>query len=114
MREILKPNLSQIATALLFLATSCLSVQQASGQEQNPPDEKTVQTWAAPDPPDHDLCHKAFVRFWRLRIDGKTGDWHLYHAEDKQFLAEMAGRIVSGQYAGAKIEWFALEGKLPK
>jgi len=60
--------------------------------------------WLLPDLPDTlhaQLCHKDFVRFWRIK-DG--GDWHLFNKEDAKFLKEWRGTV----------QWFALEGKLPK
>jgi len=63
---------------------------------------------------EHDLCHKDFIRFWRMTLDGQKGNWHLYNEEDKHFLDDVQRRINSGQYGGSKVEWVAIEGRLPK
>jgi hypothetical protein len=62
----------------------------------------------------HELCHKDFLRFWRLTLDGHKGNWHLYNEEDHRFLSDMQVRIKNGQYVNSRIEWVAMEGRLPK
>lgn len=63
--------------------------------------------WVVPDLPDAlhaQLCHKDFLRFWRIKASGGTGNWHLYNEEDKAFLSRWKEAV----------QWTALEGKLPK
>ena len=76
-----------------------------------------VDEWVVPEPKGDlhsQLCHKDFVRFWRLLVDGQTGPWYKYNKTDDHFLKDWAAKIRKGQYEGSKIQWFALEGKLPK
>jgi hypothetical protein len=67
--------------------------------------------------PQHDPCAeqrgKYFIRFWRMKLDGGSGMWHLFNEEDRKFLDDVQRRIKSGQYVG-KIEWFEFEGRLPQ
>ena len=63
--------------------------------------------WIPPDPPAEmhaALCHKDFLRFWRIKTGGERGNWHLYNDEDKFFL----------KHWKEAVEWTAIEGRLPK
>lgn len=84
------------AIAAVFMAL-WICVSLGAGQDA------ATNEWLPPDPPEAlhvQLCHKDFIRCWRIR----GGDWHIYHDEDKAFLSQNRGVI----------QWFALEGKLPK
>lgn len=64
-------------------------------------------TWIPPEMPADlhaQLCHKDFLRFWRIRTHGEQGNWHLYNEEDKFFLSHWKEQV----------EWTAVEGRLPK
>lgn len=81
--------------ALLFLCLG-LFAQEAS-----------VNEWVLPELPDAlhaQLCHKDFLRFWRLKAQGGKGNWHLYNEEDKAFLSRWKEAV----------QWTAIEGRLPK
>jgi hypothetical protein len=55
---------------------------------------------------DHlELCHKHFLRFYRLHMDSGKGMWHLYNEEDdKRCLDEVQRKISNGEYIHTKIE----------
>lgn len=80
---------------------------------QTPQEEPENQAIKLPELPAK-LQGKDFVRFWRLILEGNKGNWHLYNAEDTRFLSDIQKRIESRQYSGSRIEWFVMEGKLPK
>ena len=68
---------------------------------------QTENTWVLPELPDElhaQLCHKDFLRFWRIKTHGERGNWHLYNDEDKMFLSRWKEAV----------EWTVIEGKLPK
>ncbi len=94
---------------LTILLLAGIMIGSLRGQESAPEQEELK----LPAPP-HELCHKDFVRFWRLTLDGHAGDWHNYNKSEDRFLREMQVRIYKGEYTDSKLEWFALEGKLPK
>lgn len=97
-----RPKVTDWCIALISICVViAVGVNLARSQDATP--AKSVNEWVAPDPPEAlhaQLCHKDFVRCWRIR----GGDWHIYHDEDKAFLSQ--NRDV--------IQWFALEGKLPR
>ena len=95
---------------LTMLLLGGIMIGSLRGQQQ---EEQKQEMLKLPDPP-HELCHKDFIRFWRLTLDRHKGNWHLYNEEDRRFLSDMQARIYKGQYVNTKIEWAALEGKLPQ
>lgn len=102
----------------MFKRVCCLTLLLLGGimigsLRGQPQEEQQEQMLKLPDPP-HELCHKDFIRFWRLTLDGHPGDWHNYNKAEDRFLKDMQVRIYKGQYSNSKLEWFALEGKLPK
>ena len=110
------PMLAQVGSQVqmdsnkLYTYAQCVQLVTEANRQQ-------TDEWVEPELTDKqhvELCHKDFVRFWRINYDGKKGFWHKFNDEDKKFLADTAARIKSGQYENSKIEWFALEGKLPK
>ncbi len=96
---------------LTLLLLGGIMIGSLRGQPQE--EEQKQEMLKLPDPP-HELCHKDFIRFWRLTLDGHKGNWHLYNEEDHRFLNDMQVRIHNGQNVNSKIEWLAMEGKLPQ
>jgi hypothetical protein len=99
---------------LTFLLLSGIMIASLRGQNQALEQEAQKQEEIKLPETPHELCHKDFLRFWRLTLDGHKGNWHLYNEEDHRFLSDMQVRIHNGQYVNSKIDWIALEGSLPK
>ncbi len=92
--------------SLTILLLGGIIIGSLRGQQPQQMDGSSNE-WIAPELPDSfhaQLCHKDFLRFWRIRTHGEKGNWHLYNEEDKGFLSRWK----------EKVEWTAIEGRLPK
>src|SRR5207302_1290829 len=103
-------GLTILLLAGIMIATLRGQSSEATALEQEAKKQEQLALPAVP----HELCHKDFLRFWRMTLDGHKGNWHLYNEEDQKFLKDMQVRIHNGQYVNSRIEWFAAEVNLPK
>ena len=103
---------------LIGIASLALGAPQ-SDQQSSAVGKPTRESWAPLDPPDSahsQLCHRDFLRLWRLITtypDHGHGNWHLYNPEDdRKFVEEVA----TGKWPAYRIEWFAvpMDAPLPK